>query len=92
MFPKNYAKKSLKARIILFSITTLLFIVGFVVNIISNQALYNFNLNEVPIWQNNAVIGSHGFIVFMNVISNIFNPVVCAGYILLFFLISYRKL
>jgi len=28
----------------------------------------------------------------MNIISNLFNPIVCAGYILIFFLISYRKL
>lgn len=30
--------------------------------------------------------------ILMNVVSNVFNPVLCAGYIILFFLISYRKL
>lgn len=92
MFPKNYIKKSLSTRLILFIITTVFFIAGFVINITSNQAFYNLNLNVVPNWQKNSIIGSDGFIVFMNIVSNIFNPVICAGYVLLFFLISYRKL
>jgi len=92
MFHKNYNKKSIKVKIILFAITTLFFVVGFVANIIANQAFYNLNLNVVPGWQTNSFLGSDAFIVFMNIVSNVFNPVICAGYILLFFLISYRKL
>ena len=59
-------------------------------NITSNESLYNYNLKVVPEMQDS--IGSDGFIIFMNLVSNIFNPVICAGYIIIFYLLSYRKL
>ena len=62
-------------------------------NIAYREQLFNVNLNVVPHWQNeNAFLGSGAFIWIMNLVSNIFNPVVCAGYILLFLLISHRKM
>jgi len=63
-----------------------------VVNITSDEPLYNIDLNVVPSMQNNNSLGSTAFIDFMNVISNIFNPVICAGYVVIFWLISSRKL
>ena len=74
------------------SVTTFLFIVSFVLNITSNQALYDYNLNVVPIMQNDYVMKSHAFITFMNVISFVFDPMICAAYIFIIYLISYRKL
>lgn len=79
-------------RPILALASSILFITGFVINITSDTALYNVDLNVVPGMQNSSSWGSSGFIAFMNVISNIFNPVICAGYIALFWLISSRKL
>ena len=92
MYPSNFRRKTLYSRCAILAITTAFFIAAFVLNITSNQALYNFNLHKVPILQNNHALGSKAFITFMNIISNIFNPVVCAGYILIFYLVSYRKL
>jgi hypothetical protein len=71
---------------------TVMFIVGFTINITSDTALYNLDLNVVPGLQDNASLGSAAFLVFMNIISNVFNPVICAGYIAVFWLISSRKL
>lgn len=79
-------------RIIVTSIASGLFIAAFVVNITSDDPLYNIDLNEVPLMQDNKSLGSAAFIGFMNVISNIFNPVICAGYVAIFYLISSRKL
>jgi hypothetical protein len=72
--------------------STIIFIIGFVINITSDTSLYNVDLNVVPDMQNNSSLGSTAFINFMNVISNFFNPVICAGYVTLFWLISSRKL
>lgn len=92
MFHKNYQEKMLRHRLLIFIITTIIFIAAFVINIVMNTPLYNVNLNVVPIIQNSAGWGSYSFLAFMNVISNLFNPIVCAAYIILFWLISYRKL
>jgi hypothetical protein len=73
-------------------VASILFVAAFVVNITSDDPLYNIDLNEVPSMQNNKSLGSSSFIGFMNVISNIFNPVICAGYVAIFYLISSRKL
>lgn len=70
---------------------TIFFLIGFVLNITSNQAMFNTNLNVVPHLQAEYTKSS-GLTVFMNIVSNVFNPVLCAGYILVFFLVSYRKL
>lgn len=72
--------------------STLLFAAGFIINITSDTALYNVDLNVVPDMQANGSLGSTAFLNFMNVISNVFNPVICAGYVALFWLISSRKL
>ncbi len=79
-------------RLLLALITSISFTVGFILNITSDTALYNLDLNVVPKMQSNDILGSKGFIDFMNVISNVFNPVICAGYVALFWLISSRKL
>lgn len=74
-------------------ITALLFfVVAFTLNISSNSSLYNEDLNIVPTWQDNSVIGSTGFMDFMNVVSLLLDPPVCAAYVALFWLISSRKL
>ena len=72
--------------------SSLLFLAGFIINITSDTALYNYDLNVVPWMQDNASLGSSAFLTFMNIISNIFNPVICAGYVAIFWLISSRKL
>jgi hypothetical protein len=92
MIPKNYQEKILRHRLLIFILTTIFFLCGFVLNIVMNQPLYNTNLNIVPKIQTSEGWGSQAFIVFMNVVSNVFNPVVCAGYIVIFFIVSYRKL
>lgn len=92
MFSKSHQEQILRHRLLIFIITTAVFISAFVLNIVMNQPLYNLNLNVVPDLQNNSSLGSYTFLSFMNVISNLFNPIVCAAYIILFWLISYRKL
>lgn len=71
-------------------IAGLLFVGGFVVNLTSDLPLYNADLNVVGGWQQS--LDSAGFMDFMNVVSNIFNPVICAGYVALFWIVSSRKL
>ena len=78
-------------RFTIFIFTTIPFLIAFVLSITSNQALFNYNQNIVPDLQAGYDEYS-GFTIFMNIVSNVFNPVLCAGYIILFFLISYRKL
>lgn len=73
-------------------ISTVFFLIAFILNISSNQALFNYNLKVVPDLQNHPFFGSEPFIVFMNLCSNLFNPIICAGYILVFYVISHRKL
>ena len=85
-------KKNFMSRMVIFITTTCFFIAGFVLNITSNQPLFNYNLEVVPTLQSNAILGSQPFLIFMNIISNVFNPILCAAYIIIFFLISYRKL
>lgn len=80
---------SSKIKLGLFLLSASTFIVAFVLNITSDSSLYNADLNIVPSWQKDA---SKGFIIFMNIISNIFNPVICAGYVALFWLISSKKM
>ena len=92
MLPKTYQQKILRHRLLIFIITTIFFLCGFVLNIVMNEPLYNTNLNVVPKIQTSEGWGSHGFLVFMNVVSNVFNPIICAGYIVIFFIVSYRKL
>lgn len=79
-------------RLILALSSSLFFLIGFILNITSDTALYNVDLNVVPSMQTNPSLSSSAFIVFMNIISNIFNPVICVGYVALFWLISSRKL
>lgn len=92
MLSRNHKKQSFKTRLAILVVTSILFIVCLVLNITSNQALYNVNLNVIPQWQNNHVMASHGFQVFMNVVSFVFDPMICAAYIIVIYLISYRKL
>ena len=92
MISKNHQLKMLRHRLLIFILTTIFFISAFVLNIVMNEPLYNTNLNVVPKIQSSDTWGAHGFIVFMNIVSNVFNPVVCAGYIVIFFIVSYRKL
>jgi hypothetical protein len=79
-------------RVLLAVSSSLLFLAAFIINITSNTALYNYDLNVVPEMQDNSSLGSSAFLVFMNIISNVFNPVICAGYVAIFWLISSRKL
>jgi hypothetical protein len=82
--------KLTKARLLGPIIAALLFVGGFVVNLTSDLPLYNADLNVVGDWQQS--LNSAGFMDFMNVVSNIFNPVICAGYVALFWIVSSRKL
>lgn len=77
-------------RVVLLTVATSLFIAGLVLNITSYQALFQVTLDVVPQLQND--IGSEGLTIFMNIISNLFNPVVCAGYIIIVYVVTCRKL
>jgi hypothetical protein len=92
MLLRNHRKQSLKLRLIILITTSIIFIVSFVLNITLSQPLYDYNLNVVPLLQNNPVLGSSSFMTFMNVVSLVFDPMVCAAYIFIIYLISYRKL
>lgn len=80
-----------KNKILILLITTTAVIPAFIVNTWFNWQLYKVNLNVVPEWQAGDVLGSHGFLAVMNVVSNVFNPIVCAGYIMAFYLLSHRR-
>lgn len=69
---------------------TLLFLAAMSLNITTNTPLFNLHLNAIPHWQD--ALDNKGFIFFMNVMSNLFNPVVCAAYIGLIWIVSHRKL
>lgn len=89
----KYYRRDIVPKIVITAVSTVFFIVGFIINITSNQAPFNLTLNVVPTWQTqNPVINSQSFIIFMNVVSNLFDPQICAGYILIFYLLSHRKL
>lgn len=81
-----------RAQLIAFLVAAALFLAGFVINLTSDQSLYNADLNLVPEWQSSTFLGSSGFIVFMNIVSMVFDPPVCAAYLLLFWLLSSRRL
>lgn len=92
MLTRNYIKQTINKRIIIFLICTAFFIVSFVLNIVSSTAAYNYDLNVIPSMQTGPIMGTNGFNVFMNLVSVIFNPMICAGYIFILYLITYRKL
>jgi len=76
-------------KLTLFIIVCAFFITGFVINITSDEAMYNTDENLVPIWQQNV---SSAFITWMNVVSYCMDPTFCAGYITLIWLLSNKKL
>lgn len=78
-------------KLLLLSISSLAMLGAFIVNTWYNWEMYKYNLNVVPGMQGNVVLGSSGFLVFMNIVSNLFNPIVCAGYIMAFYLLSHRR-
>lgn len=92
MLTRNYLKQTLNKRIIIFLVTTVIFIISFVLNIRYSLSAYNLSLKFVPIWQTNSVMGSNGFNIFMNLVSTIFNPMVCAAFVFILYFITYRKL
>lgn len=77
-------------RLGLVALCSALFIAGLVLNITSYDALFQVTLDVVPTLQTD--IGSEGLTIFMNIISNLFNPVVCAGYIIIIYVVTCRKL
>jgi hypothetical protein len=77
-------------RLALLSLASALFIAGLVLNITSYQALFQVTLDVVPQMQKD--IGSDALTIFMNIVSNLFNPVVCAGYIIIIYVVTCRKL
>lgn len=82
--------KGLKLTLMLLALV--FFIVGFVLNITSDSSLYNQDLILVPDWQTNTAMSSPHFMSFMNVISILFDPPICAAYLAIFWLISSRRL
>ena len=69
---------------------TLFFLAALTLNITTSTPLFNLHLNTMPQWQE--TLNNKGFIFFMNIMSNLFNPVVCAAYIALLWIVSHRKL
>lgn len=92
MLTRNYIKQTLNKRIIIFLTCSVLFIVSFVLNIVESTSAYDYDLNVVPVLQRGPIMGTNAFNVFMNLVSVIFNPMICAGYIFILYLITYRKL
>lgn len=65
-------------------------IAGLVMSITSYNALFQVSLETMPKIQES--IGSDGLTIFMNIVSNVFNPTICAGYIIIIYIITCRKL
>lgn len=80
-----------RAKLPILVLTTLTAIAAFIVNTWYNWEMYKYNLNVVPGLQDNVVFGSQAWLVFMNIVSNLFNPIVCAGYVMGFYLLSHRR-
>ena len=92
MHLRNHRKQTLCLRTIILCITGAVFVVSFVLNVVLSLPLYYYNLNVVPTWQNTAVMGTQAFNTFMNIVSLVLDPSICAAYIFIIYLISYRKL
>ena len=80
------------AKPITLGITIFFLVGGLIVNVWLREAPFNYNLLIVPKMQANSFLSSGPFIILMNIVSNLFNPIACAGYVLLFYLISHRKM
>lgn len=92
MHIRNHRKQTLCLRASILGITGAVFIISFVLNVIFSLPLYYYNLEVVPIWQNNSVMGTDAFNTFMNIVSLVLDPMICAAYIFVIYLITYRKL
>ena len=92
MHLRSHRKKTLVLRLTVLILTSILFVVSFGLNVAISLPLYYYNLDVVPKLQANSVLGSSAFMTFMNLVSLLFDPMVCAGYIFIIYLISYRKL
>lgn len=92
MHLRSHRKKTFILRLAVLIVTSILFIVSFGLNVAISLPLYYYNLDVVPVLQANSVMGTSAFMTFMNLVSLIFDPMVCAGYIFIIYLISYRKL
>lgn len=80
-----------KRKLAIFILTTAFAISAFVINTWYSWEMFKYNLNIVPQMQANSFLGSSGFLALMNIVSNLFNPIVCAGYIMAFYLLSHRR-
>lgn len=80
------------AKFVILVITTLALLGGLAANIWAKEAPFNYNLKIVPEMQNNSFLSSSPFIIVMNIVSNLFNPILCAGYILALYVLSHRKM
>jgi hypothetical protein len=78
-----------KIKLQIFCLSTIFVFIAFILNITSDSSMYQLDLDTVSVLQQN---GTNGLATFMNIISNIFNPILCAGYVLLIYLITSRKL
>ena len=79
-------------RFIILITTSIALLGGLAVNIWARDAPFNYNQQIVPKMQANSFLSSDFFIILMNIVSNLFNPIACAGYILAFYVISHRKM
>ena len=66
------------------------FVVGFVFSFVYYPPVFSKSTEITISLQTN--ITSKVFQFLMNIVSNLFNPVVCAGYILILYLLTARKL
>lgn len=77
-------------RLALLAVTSAFFIAALVLNITSYEALFQVSVDIMPGFQSD--VGSDGLTVFMNIVSNLFNPTVCAGYVILIYIVTCRKM
>ena len=81
-----------RTKLALILLVVAAFIATIVLNITSDEAMYNVTLNEVSEWQQTSLMRSDGWKIFMNLVSMLFDPPICAAYLAIFWLISSRRL
>jgi hypothetical protein len=81
-----------RLKLVSFLVSLVFFAIGFVFNLVADTPLYNENLNIVPQWQAASGIDSEVFMAFMNLVSLLIDPPVCAGYLALIWLFTARRL
>lgn len=79
-----------KLKLLILLVASLFAVTGFCISFLYYESVYALNQRIVHSLQH--TFTSTAFKTFMNIVSNIFNPTVCAGYILILYVMTARKL